>query len=283
MDVKPFSPPDLATLHTAFNLAFSTYSVPFQPSLDTFRSRVFQKLNIESNLSLLAFQEETCIAFLLHAIGPYESVKTIYNGGTGVVPNQRGAKLTERLYNSLLPALQASHAKRIVLEVIDTNKPAQKVYGHLGFLYKQTFNCYKLMANDTIKGAAPLNINYRRQMKWTPKYESFAEISPSFIDSSAHLTHNLINEYIIEALLEDTCIGYLVFQPHLARLSQLAVSPAQRHHGVARGLFQQMKMLTPNKDITCINVPDTYAPFNEMLVRLGFVKQITQYELELVL
>ncbi len=282
MIIRHFEEENFSKLHQSFIEAFSSYKVPFSPSFDAFRSRMKFKLSLIPELSALVLQDEKCVGFLLQTKGEYEGKTTVYNGGTGVVPAVRGQNLTLQLFDFLSPALSASNASRLLLEVITSNDPAIKVYDRLGFQYRQTFRCYK---RKSIVAALTSNREITFRKVHQPNfsvYDEFADFRPSFIDDKGHLKHNIENEMILEALFEDTVAGYTIFQPLLGRISQLGTHPHYRGKGIGRALINQVQFFSPGKDISLINVPDTYQPMHDFLISLGFQNEVDQYEMELL-
>ena len=285
MEFKPFQETDLPALHRAFSEAFATYSVPFQLSFDAFRKRILNKLRIDSDLSYMAYRKDRCVGFVLHTKEEYEGKLTIYNGGTGVIPEFRGNQLTEQLYESLTPQIKESGAKIILLEVITTNAGAIKVYERLGFQYRQTFKCYKRKPSDeVVEEKRNQNLRIIRQMNWHPvQYRSCYEFEPSFIDSFPHLLHNRAHEICLEAYEGDSFGGFVIFQPHVGRISQLAVTKESRGKGIATSLLSHAAELSLGKELTFINIPEEQEQMHEFLLARGFENQVDQYEMELVI
>lgn len=282
MIIKLFEEENFGALHQSFIEAFSSYKVPFNPSFAAFQSRMKYKLSLIPELSPLAMKSEKCLGFLLQTQGKYEGKQTIYNGGTGVVPAMRGQNLTLKLFDFITPTLSSSDANRMLLEVITTNDAAIKVYDKLGFQYTKTFRCYK-RKNEKVEFSSSKNTQFLKVKKPNFQvYNEFADFNPSFIDHQNHLVHNIENEIVLEAVLDNTVVGYSIFQPLLGRISQLGIHRNFRGQGIGRGLINQVQFLSPGKDISLINVPDTYQPMHDFLISLGFQNEVNQYEMELV-
>ena len=283
MIFKSYEVKDLRLLYRAFMDAFSTYQVPFKLDFDSFRIRMQCKLNLNHDLSLLAMEAEDCAGFVLHAVNNYNDKKTAYNGGTGVIPSQRGKQLTYQLYESLLPVFLRHQIDRVLLEVITTNHAAIKVYEQLGFGYLQTYKCYRRPdVNDfyrlPIRGVSIQIVDELDRSK----IDSIQDIKPSFIDQPNHIQHNLAYEIILHAQWQNEWAGYCVFQPHLGRISLLGVLPKFRNKGIGTQLLKEAWRLSQKKEITVINVADSYEPMHDFLLTLGFENQVDQYEMELV-
>jgi ribosomal protein S18 acetylase RimI-like enzyme len=283
MTFRFFEEEDLAVLYRAFVEAFATYKVPMQMPFEAFRIRILDKLHINPEVSVLAFDDTQCAGFLLHSIGSRDGIKTAYNGGTGVIPAFRGRGLTVKMYAHLM-ANTSSDFRRVLLEVITSNEPAIKVYQKLGFTYKTTFRCYKRATgkNITVQKIPGLSIKKVRAPKFID-YSKMVDIKPSFIDHNEHVGYNVKNELFLEATFQDHLAGYIIFQPHLGRISQLGVGQKYRRHGIASALLMEAQWLSPKKDLTVINVEDSYQPMHDFLIALGFKHEIDQYEMELLI
>lgn len=261
-------------LYDVFVKAFSDYKAPLGLRPQDFNIRIYQKLQISDPLSVVALSDESPVGFIFHAQNIYEGIPTLYNGGTGVIPQLRKQGLATKMYEWIFPALAKSKSRRIVLEVIRQNKRAIKLYESLGFTFKRTFHCFKLKEN------------LESDMKLMMKYEqSVPEINGSlinyqagFIDSDAQLNRNLANEKIIVAVDDQQDkIGYVIFQPHIGRISRLAFSEAE----IGRALVYQARLLSAKKELTILNIPEDAYPMLDALSDMGFKNEIDQYEMEL--
>ena len=106
-----------------FNLSFSDYSIPFKLSLKQLETKLRTE-NINKDISIGTFIRNKLIGFVLHG-DRIEGVNRIaYNAGTGVIPIERGQKLTRRMYDYIMPTLSKNKFSEVALEVISDNIPA---------------------------------------------------------------------------------------------------------------------------------------------------------------
>ncbi len=267
---------DFQDLHQAFCHAFSNYKVDLNLTEREFDIRLHQKLNIDYSLSAGTFDGEQMIGFILHTSNDYEGIPTAFNGGTGVIPGFRNQRTGEELYDFLLPKIAEKSIPRILLEVIDTNEQAIRLYEKIGFSFRRKFLCFKLedpsffldVEDETTEGSTE-HIN-----------EDFADFEPSFIDSKNQLIKG--NETVLLAKSQNDVIGYIVFQPIFGRISQIAISPSHRRAGVGKTLIKGVLNRT-NKKLTVINVPENEFGFQQFLSKCGFENQINQFEMELII
>ncbi|RED98825.1 GNAT family N-acetyltransferase [Marinoscillum furvescens] len=281
LQIAAFEEEDWMSLYEAFLSAFSNYFVRFAPSKEDFEKRIFHKLYIDGPLSRLAWEDGQVAGFLLHTHGPYRGKSTLYNGGTGVVPAFQRQNIATRLYENLLHHLSAAPAiQQIVLEVVDQNQAGLKFYEQLDFKYTQSFKCFKL--TTPVEERLLEGINFHTPSNWA-SYDELFSIQPAFLDTSDHLTHNKANEHIIEATHNDQVVGAVIFQPHLGRISQLVVDEAWRARGIGRQLCARAQKVSKGKPLTLMNVTEDAYDTIEALEAIGFVNEVNQFELELII
>ena len=277
---------ELTEMYLTFVNAFSDYPVSFKLTKEHFVRKFVQKLNIDFPLSSGAFDYSgAMMAFIFTSVNHYNGKKTAYNGGTGVRPNHRGQRITQSMYEYLIPKFKSEQISQCVLEVLTQNKKAIKVYQNIGFEKTQLFKCFKLQSENIISRKSPavdleiFNVN-------TPNfatYRKFNSYTPSFLDSSKLLVHNLANETIVEARFEGNCVGYAIFQPSIGRISQIAVQSTMRNMGVGSALIKYIFETSAQKALTILNVSDQANESLQFFEKMGFENQIDQYEMTLTL
>lgn len=267
---------DFKVLHATFCHAFSNYKVPFSLTEEEFDVRIHQKLNIDYGLSGGTFDGVEMIGFILHTSNIYEGIPTAFNGGTGVIPGFRNQKTGEELYDFLIPKIIQQSIPRILLEVIDSNEQAIRLYEKIGFTFRRNFQCYKLEdpeyfnnIDDTTEDGTMGDV-----------HEDFSDFEPSFVDSKNQLLRG--NETVRVIKDGNQMVGYIVFQPMLGRISQVAISRIHRNRGIGKTLIKSA-LSRSNKKLTAMNVPQDEIGFQRFLTTCGFENQINQFEMELII
>ncbi|MFT6865506.1 MAG: ribosomal protein S18 acetylase RimI-like enzyme [Cyclobacteriaceae bacterium] len=271
----------LPELFKAFVSAFAENTVNFKPTIEEFRRRVFEKLNVEKSISeLLIHDSDGVVGFMLHSTGIYNGVRTAYNGGMGIIPSHRGNKISQPMYENLFTEFRKQEINKVALEVITTNKPAICLYESLGFRYKRQLKCFRLI--DKIEPAqSKIEIKSSEVLK--PDYHSFWSYQTTFLDSNNQLAHNLKNETILEGYLNGHLAGYIIFQPTIGRISQLAIHPESRGHGVGKLLILKAREKSLQKNLTVMNIPEEEESSIKALQKIGFKNEVDQYEMELII
>lgn len=275
MDIRQILEEDFDSLYKTFKVAFTNNEVSFQPTVEEFKHRLFKKLFVKNAISAASFDGNEMTGFILHSSGIYQGIPTAYNGGTGVLPGFRNQKTAERIYEFLIPKIQEQFLARILLEVVETNKHAISLYEKIGFTFKRRFKCYKMtkpfesFSEVKVREGTMGEVNF-----------NFNDFEPSFIDSSEHLKAG--EEKVLISEKQDTVTGYLIFQPHLGRISQISVDRIHRQSGVGEALLMQAQAMT-SKPLTIMNIPEDEFGFDSFLIRCGFQNQVNQYEMELII
>ena len=275
MDIRTINKEDFKQLHSAFCRAFSNNAVVFNPTLEEFDQRVHQKIQVDYALSASAFDGDEMIGFILHTSNLYQGLPTAFNGGTGVIPGFRNQRTGLDLYEFLLPKIASASLARILLEVIETNENAINLYRSIGFSFKRRFLCYKMVGE--IKGKSTWSV---QKGTVDDMNEDFAEFEPSFVDSRGQLLTS--KENVLKVEKDNKTIGYLVFQPSIGRISQIAVDRNHRRESVGSSLLFAASQAS-KKPLTIMNIPDDEFGMQKFLNTNGFENQINQFEMELII
>lgn len=275
MNCRLLSDHDFTQLFGAFKSAFSNNVVVLQPSEEEFRQRIGSKVHVDNSISGGFFDGAEMVGFILHTSNVYQGIPTAYNGGTGVLPGFRNQKAAEQLYAFLIPKIQAKFLARILLEVVESNENAIKLYEKIGFTFKRRFYCYKQTGRFSIQDPLQVVEGNIADVDF-----NFMDFDSSFLDSEEHL--NLGREKVLLAYKNHSLAGYLIFQPHLGRISQLAVSRLFRHQRVGESLIHAAQTFT-TKVLTIMNIPEDEVGFDAFLKKCNFENQVNQFEMELII
>lgn len=276
---------DLSKMRKAFNLAFSNYYVPIHLSHGQFIQKIVEKTSISFKYSVGCYDKKKLVGFIFNSINYFEGKKTAYNGGTGVIADYRGNKLTQKMYESIFPSLRKNGVEQCLLEVITHNRPAIRVYENLGFVKTKYYHCMKLSnpGNYILKSRNnSIQLRLAEQPKWK-KYQSFCDYDSCFLDSFPMLKKNMRNESILEAYEQDQLIGFLVFNRKMGRVEHLGVHHDARGRGIGTLLIQKMIRICRDKPIYILNLNERNYDLLNFFLRLGFKNEIDQFELQLPL
>ena len=227
------------------------------------------------------------VAFILHSIGTYNGEKTAYNGGTGVIPSFRKRQLVYKLYDLLLPNLQMHGVARCVLEVLNKNESAIKVYDKIGFKKARTLYSFKLKKGLLKKPTEP------QFFQLIPTSEvneiknacdlSCNDFNPSFMGVQLLERPRDFGVTCVMAHLDARCVGYILFQPQTGRINHIIVDKAYRNKGIGKNLLYFAYNRCKNRHLIIYNIDSKAEAAIFFLRKLGFESHLVQYEMDLVL
>ena len=265
----------LSQLYEAFVRVYEDYPIKFKPTPEEFRIRLI-KLNLDMGRSIAYKNGDDIIGFILYTINNYQGKMTAYNGGTGVLPHYRGKGIIDFLFDQSIEELSNAGANSLLLEVISTNQYAIKLYERLDFEYTRTLKSFK--KKKAYSSPIP-TVLLKKANILKAEYKAFKDFETSFIDSDSQLPFNLNNELLVEAYIQHELAGYIIYQPQVGRISQLAVDRKQRGKKVAQALLRHAE-LTSTRALTILNIPENEQETIGALEALGFENELDQYEME---
>ena len=283
MHYRFLAPKDFASLHTTFANAFADYFVEFSLSTDQFRNHLRDN-GVQLALSVGAFDDDEMVGLLLNGIDDWQGHLTAYDAGTGVVPSHRGRGIAGDMLRFAIPTLQAQGVRGCLLEVIQENEAAIRVYRKLGFTETRPLTCVTLLADRPLPQPLPsawLGIRPIRQPDWT-YLQTFWDWQPAWQNSIASIGRMRRQNVILGAFEGDTCVGYGVILPQSGRISQLAVAQSHRGRGIATQLLHAFREEAgPDVPLSMINIDGSAKETLAFFVARGFAQTISQYEMVL--
>jgi len=266
-------------LTETFNLAFADYEIPFHLTPEDL-SQKFRTEDIDLSFSVGAFDGDKLVGFIFFGMDDdVQGVKTAWDGGTGVIPEHRGQKLTQRMFDFMLPVLKATGVKKILLEVLERNTGARGIYESLGFTVTRKLNAYKGIVQSAKtsphKVALLQNADYNFLLK-------LGNVQPAWQQMNKRVANpgNDILTYVVQ--INDVIAGYAHYNKNRHRLQQIAVAPAHRRKGIGTALLQHIAAQNPEA-LLVINIDDRSESINGFFPAIGMKWQLSQYEMELEL
>ncbi|WP_144512399.1 N-acetyltransferase [Bacillus sp. FJAT-22090] len=128
--------------HELFIQGFEGYYIPMTMELDAFIAKIGTE-NLSPGLSIIMFEDELPIGFVLQGIRDVNGQKMAWNGGTGIIPKYRGRKLGEILMEKALDVLKQQGVSIATLEALSMNHPAIKLYEKVGYKVMDTLHFWE--------------------------------------------------------------------------------------------------------------------------------------------
>ncbi|MFD2444729.1 GNAT family N-acetyltransferase [Bacillus sp. CGMCC 1.16607] len=145
-------------LTTAWNEAFSNYSINFEMNADQIGFMV-GKRELSPKCSTIIFNHTRPIGFILTSIKTINGIKTAWNGGTGVSPQYQGQGIGKILMDELIEVYQIEGVKHATLEVLKNNAGAIALYERYGYKKTKSLSVLKLNEKNELDS---INVNDNR-------------------------------------------------------------------------------------------------------------------------
>ncbi len=272
-------------LYSTFVNAFSDYVVKMQPSEQQF-SEMLTRRGVRYDLSVGAFSGHQLVGFNLNALDLWKGRLTIYDTGTGVIPEYRGQKLASRMFEFSLPKLRQVSAQQYILEVIDTNVSAIRVYKNVGFREVRKLESF-MLSGSVERGSMEESTGIRLEIESNPDWElfqSFWDWEPSWQNSINSINRSLDIKVLVCAYFEGCCVGYGIIYPSNGDIPQLAINKGYRRRGIGTRLLQSLEMQIKGEPIgRMINIDQSAEGTLRFCEAVGMKKIVNQYEMLLEL
>lgn len=272
-------------LYPTFIRAFSDYAVKMQPS----EEQLFEMLTrrgIRYDLSVGAFSGHQLVGFNLNGLDLWKGRLTVYDTGTGVIPEYRGQGIASRIFAFSLPKLRQVSAQQYILEVIDTNLSAIKVYKKVGFREVRQLESFKLSGSVTKSPGEELT-GIELRMAYEPDwdlFQSFWDWEPSWQNSINSIKRSLDTKVLVCACSEGSCVGYGIVYPSNGDIPQLAVNKGYRRRGIGTQILQSLEMqIRGGQTGRMINIDRSADATLGFCKAIGMQRIVDQYEMLLEL
>lgn len=269
---------DFSVVHRTCLEAFSDYFIPVQLSEEQFENHTLQNA-VDLNLSVGAFAEGKMVGYTLNGFGLWNGKQTVYDAGTGVIPEFRNQGIGRKMFDFLLPKLEEIGVRQILLEVIDDNRNALRLYLGLGFRHSRKLAFFEQVKNLNLKPNKAVEIREIENPDWQ-LFKTFWDGNPSWQFSSESIERKSSHKTILAAYLDKKCVGYGVVYPVSGIVPQIAVEKNNRRKGIGSAILEQLLTKT-EKDIKLkfSNVDSSLKQVIGFIEYLEFNPTITQFEM----
>lgn len=270
-------------IHQTFVNAFSDYLVKFELTERQFQNHV--TLNgVDLNRSVGCEADGKLVGVSLNGFGVWEGRRTVYDAGTGVLPEFRRRGASRAMFDWMIPHFEGEGFHQFLLEVITKNDPAIRLYEQLGFHRTREL---LLLEAETVKASdrrMPDGIEVREIHRHENiPFASFWDGRPSWQNSLDALERSLQLKRLFGAFEGERCVGYIVFSGGMGRLAQLAVHRDHRRKGIGTRLLLEMQKDSSDEKLQVINLDESMTESVVFFQNRGFKKVLGQYEMLLTM
>lgn len=270
----------LDQLFETFNEAFSDYALPSTLTETQFRQHLDTN-GVDVCRSVGCFDGDKMIGFSLNGFGEWNHLQTVYDAGTGVIPDKRRQGISNAIFNFMLPVLKADGVEQFLLEVITTNEPAINLYKKLGFEIGRELALFKseTFENPDEQTRDRFELREMSEANWS-LFESFWDAQPSWQNSPASIARVPDSKRIVGAFAGDVCVGYVIYSKVMGGVAQLAVDKPHRNRGIASALLAHVQNTrNPEHDVRIVNADTSLTGAMRFFARRGFGEIVRQFEM----
>ena len=278
MTIARLSQVSHADIHAAFMRAFSDYHIPVKETSQEMAVANMQR-GIDYDASFGSFADnEELIGFILCGIRNDNGKLRYYDGGTAIIPEWRGMGVGGLLLDTVLSDANSRGAYEFVLEVIQDNLKARKLYESRGFAISRSLRCYKKSLEEI---PSMESSSYTID---TPRMGGYIKVSeslplpyiPSWQNTNASVI-NIFEHLIIRVLIQGVNpVGYFVLHPYTGNIMQ--ISAVGESPTIYRELISLAKSCTIANMVRFINIDET-STFISFLEEDGWDLLVDQYEM----
>ncbi|KAM9970632.1 hypothetical protein ACTFIR_002494 [Dictyostelium discoideum] len=292
---------NLKELTDVFNFSFSDYVIKFVLTEESLSQKIQgDGISMDHSIGIYNENDENKLeGFVLLAPDNFKNPTKLYNSATGVIPTARGNKLIEKSFSQMKSIFKEDGIKSIVLEVIQTNPRAIKVYENCGFKITRELHSYKgdLNRDSLLKYLNSNNeIIIEKVEKLTEDIINFIEnddpqqprMNPSWSNTNQVIQREFgmgFNKiWIAKDNKTNKIIGFLSIHSQSQRIRQVYVTPTFRNRSVATKLFYTMSNEFQSIDFNASNIEEGYENLKNFFnKRIGLDFWVSQFEMELIL
>ncbi|MDF1696089.1 MAG: GNAT family N-acetyltransferase [Saprospiraceae bacterium] len=271
MIIQSLSTTALESIVDCLEISFENYFVKMPSEVDFWRKR-FKAARVDYNLSFGAFENGRLIGFIIHGIDQHSDQKTAFNTGTGVIEAYRGRKLVDQMYAYALPILRKENVTKCMLEVIDQNHRAIKVYERIGFIKDRFLHCYKgdLVSSNNQSSIDEIKLDSLEASIY--KFQSHYSWDNTL--KAIHANPKLFQAFSVKNSL-DQPIGYFIINILTKALIQIEALEKHNWHRV----IDAVQLFVPS--IKLNNVDSRRKVLNEALQTGGLDNYLNQFEMNM--
>ncbi|MCM3708460.1 MULTISPECIES: GNAT family N-acetyltransferase [Cytobacillus] len=285
MKIKRLSQCTLEEALAAWNKGFEGYLVPIKMDLQAFVNRMISE-GLSPEKSIVVFMHGEPCGIIMNGFREINGRKIAWNGGTGISPEFRGKGLSAAMMEEVISIYKAEKAHTAVLEAIEENERAIKLYEKTGYvitdhlLYLNKKLSHK--ERDLLKESHfVLKTLYPEQLQSLSMYDSKAAWQCQWQSAKHGEAAVLIND-------DGNAAGYILYKRILETggrtdriiIYQLRFSNGNEYEKMTESILNQLFLDGDDSiDFTAVNI-SVSNPASNALLKMGFEKKVGQVMME---
>lgn len=274
MEIKNLAQTDLESIVECFLNAFSEYFIQL-PAETSYWAGRFHLARVDYSLSFGVFDDEKLVAFIMNGIDLHEGKLTAFNTGTGVISEYRNQQLVDKMYDFGLPFFKERGIEKCVLEVVQKNDRAIRVYERIGFEKTRDYWCFRGEIKSENPGVEAREISFEAMRKFSNPNSHFYSWDNQ--DHAIELSREDCRFYeVFDEKAEK--IGFFIFNPRLSFLAQIEIFDTNKPENWQK-LFAGARQVGGTVKIN--NVDARRRDLISAIIAAGLDNHINQYEMEM--
>ena len=272
--------PPVEKIHEAFTDAFSEHEVKLDMPLEKL-VEMMKTRDLNPDFSVGCFDGDLLVGFILTGYREINGQKLCYDGGTGVIKAYQRKGIGEMLLKELLLILRKKQVDRFVLEVLENNTPAIKLYEKHGFVKTRKLECFEIEKHElrTVPDRG-FGISVTNPATLIRNEEIYRLYPPTWQNEIQSVLNVSENYTCISLSCSSKILGYGFIHKTKGDIPQIGILEEWKNWGLEAHLIAELAKHTKSEKIVVLNVEaENY--LGETLRKLGFRNTVNQWEMVL--
>lgn len=280
-EARMLSEKDLPSVLTTMVAGFSDYMIPIEIDESGYKHK-FALDGVDLGHSVGGWVDGDLVGLTMNGVGDWAGRRTAYDAGTVVLSDYRSKGVSSAMFDLLLPSLADMGIESYLLEVIDENEPAVRLYRKFGFRTLRELGVfYKKNVYDNLpvpRNIALESIKYRdiahsellsdQGLAW--------QNSKEWLERSEAINYGLKYKGLF---VDNEIKGFGIVSPRSGKVLRVVVDPGHLRKGFGRLLVNEIQKDT-KKDLIFLNVDLGDSLAVSFLEACGAICKIKQFEME---
>ena len=281
--IASLSQTTMEDIHAAFVDAFSDYEVRMDMPLAKLQEMmVTRSCSVADSLGY--FENGKLVGFLLVGKRIMDGKIVLYDVATGVVKGHQGEGIGDALVNGIVEAARTGNADRFILEVLENNEAAQKLYEKHGFHKVRKLKCYEYSCDRKAESQTADSQNGKEtedneaSLPEDLDIAGYCTFNPSWQNACVSFMNMRANHHLHLQKNGEVLEGYGIVHIKTGSILQLGLHPDHRSTEVLKKVIAGLCQHTESPVLKYLNVEEN-SLIESHLLNLGFRNVINQFEM----